>query len=96
MMDRTRMFSVWPGTPGRRQQNPRTIHRALGLSKLPFEEGLRQRREQRADDCADNGRKNQKSDLQGFARKMRREQAEIRLPSQKEARHAEHDDERNP
>ena len=29
MIERMRMFSVWPGTPGRRQQNPRTI-RSIG------------------------------------------------------------------
>ncbi len=29
MIERMRMFSVWPGTPGRRQQNPRMI-RSMG------------------------------------------------------------------
>ena len=34
MMDRMRMFSVWPGTPGRRQQNPRMIM-SIGTRDYP-------------------------------------------------------------
>ena len=33
MIERMRMFSVWPGTPGRRQQNPRMI-RSIGTPAL--------------------------------------------------------------
>ena len=29
MIERIRMFSLWPGTPGRRQQNPRMM-RSIG------------------------------------------------------------------
>ncbi len=42
MTERTRMFSVQPGTPGRRQQKPRTI-RSIGHA------GLRRRHERAAD-----------------------------------------------
>ena len=77
------------GDLGRRE----ALHRALGLPQLAFEERLRERREQRADDRADDGREDQEGELQRFVCKVRREEAEVGLASQQEARHAEDDDE---
>ena len=39
MIERTRIFSLLPGTPGRRQQIPRTIRSIWTPAKLAFELG---------------------------------------------------------